>query len=162
MIEADSIVGDIVHVMDLFTSLVRFACATERIPTDRIIDGVDQTALMLVGETHGRRDQQADVPADQPVRGAGPEQSPHYPLRRHLHHPGALLVSIRQGTCKGHARFALVLGLPRPHNITGTGVKSQTVHRRVHSVDVAPTIAALLGMTPPGSAQGSPLEEVFH
>jgi arylsulfatase A-like enzyme len=27
-------------------------------------------------------------------------------------------------------------------------------------VDVAPTIAALLGMTPPGSAQGSPLAEV--
>jgi arylsulfatase len=56
MIEQDSIVGDIVHVADLFTSLARFGGATDKIPTDRIIDGVDQTALMLEGETHGRRD----------------------------------------------------------------------------------------------------------
>ena len=56
MIEADSIVGDIVHVADLFTSIARFGGATDKIPTDRVIDGVDQTALMLVGETHGRRD----------------------------------------------------------------------------------------------------------
>jgi len=56
MIEADSVAGDIVHVTDLFTSLARFGGATDQIPTDRIIDGVDQTALMLEGETHGRRD----------------------------------------------------------------------------------------------------------
>jgi len=56
MIEADSIVGDIVHVTDLFTSIARFADAMDEIPTDRIIDGVDQSALMLVGELHGRRD----------------------------------------------------------------------------------------------------------
>ena len=56
MIEADSIVGDIVHVADLFTSIATMANASDKIPTDRIIDGVDQTALMLEGETHGRRD----------------------------------------------------------------------------------------------------------
>jgi len=56
MIEADSIVGDIVHVTDLFTSIARFCGAIDKIPTDRVIDGVDQTALMLKGETHGRRD----------------------------------------------------------------------------------------------------------
>jgi predicted AlkP superfamily pyrophosphatase or phosphodiesterase len=44
----------------------------------------------------------------------------------------------------------------------GPGMQPQTVDRRVHPVDVAPTIAAFLGMTPPGSAQGSPLEEVFQ
>jgi len=44
----------------------------------------------------------------------------------------------------------------------GPGMQPQTVDRRVHPVDVAPTIAALLGMTPPGSAQGLPLEEVLH
>jgi predicted AlkP superfamily pyrophosphatase or phosphodiesterase len=44
----------------------------------------------------------------------------------------------------------------------GPGISSITVHRRVHPVDVAPTLAALLGMTPPGSAQGTPLEEVFQ
>ena len=56
MIAADSVVGDMVHVTDLFTSLARFAGATNKIPRDRLIDGLDQTGLMLLGETHGRRD----------------------------------------------------------------------------------------------------------
>jgi arylsulfatase len=56
MIESDSVAGDIVHVSDLFTTIARLGGATDKIPTDRIIDGVDQTALMLNGETHGRRD----------------------------------------------------------------------------------------------------------
>ncbi len=56
MIEADSVVGDMVHVSDLFTTLARVGGATDKIPTDRIIDGIDQTALWLEGETHGRRD----------------------------------------------------------------------------------------------------------
>jgi arylsulfatase len=56
MIEADSVVGDIIHVSDLFTTIARLAGATDQIPTDRIIDGIDQTTLMLEGETHGRRD----------------------------------------------------------------------------------------------------------
>ena len=47
MIEADSIVGDIIHVTDLFTTLARLAGAADKIPTDRLIDGVDQSALML-------------------------------------------------------------------------------------------------------------------
>ncbi len=56
MVEADSIVMDIVHTTDLFTTLARIGGATGEIPTDRLIDGVDQTALLLEGETHGRRD----------------------------------------------------------------------------------------------------------
>ena len=56
MIEADSIAGDIVHVTDLFTTFARLGGAKEKIPTDRIIDGIDQTALILNGDTHGRRD----------------------------------------------------------------------------------------------------------
>ena len=56
MIEKHAVVNDIVHVADLFTSIARLAGATDKIPTDRVIDGVDQSALMLEGETHGRRD----------------------------------------------------------------------------------------------------------
>ena len=56
MIEADSVVGDIVHVTDLFTTFARLGGATDEIPTDRVIDGIDQTTLMLQGETNGRRD----------------------------------------------------------------------------------------------------------
>jgi arylsulfatase A-like enzyme len=43
----------------------------------------------------------------------------------------------------------------------GSSIKTQTVHRLVHPVDVAPTLAAFLGMTPPGSALGIPLIEVL-
>ena len=56
MIEKDGLVGDIVHVTDLYTTLARFAGATDEIPTDRLVDGVDQSALLLLGDTHGRRD----------------------------------------------------------------------------------------------------------
>ena len=56
MIEADSVVGDIVHVTDLFSTIARLGGAAKNIPTDRIIDGIDQTSLLLNGETHGRRD----------------------------------------------------------------------------------------------------------
>ncbi len=56
MIEGDSVAGDIVHVSDLFTTIARLGGGTDEIPRDRIIDGIDQTALMLNGETHGRRD----------------------------------------------------------------------------------------------------------
>jgi arylsulfatase len=56
MIDEYDIVSDIVHVSDLFTSIARLGGAMDKIPRDRIIDGIDQTALMLEGETHGRRD----------------------------------------------------------------------------------------------------------
>ncbi|WP_422374575.1 sulfatase-like hydrolase/transferase [Roseibium sp.] len=55
-IEAGSAAGDIVHVSDLFTTLARIAGATAHIPRDRVIDGVDQTALLLEGEGNSRRD----------------------------------------------------------------------------------------------------------
>jgi arylsulfatase A-like enzyme len=55
-IEADSLVGDMTHVSDLYTTFARVAEATQHIPTDRIIDGVDQTALLVDGEGNGRRD----------------------------------------------------------------------------------------------------------
>ena len=56
VIEAGSAAGDIIHVTDLYTTFARLAQATEYIPRDRVIDGLDQTALLLEGEHHGRRD----------------------------------------------------------------------------------------------------------
>lgn len=55
-IKKGQIVGDIIHETDLFTTFVRLAGATEYVPTDRIIDGIDQTALLMNGDTHSRRD----------------------------------------------------------------------------------------------------------
>lgn len=56
VIEPGSAAGDIIHVSDLFTTFARIAGATDQIPRDRVIDGIDQTALLLNGEHHGRRD----------------------------------------------------------------------------------------------------------
>jgi arylsulfatase len=56
VIEPGQIVGDMIHEVDLFTTFARLAGATEYIPTDRIIDGIDQTELLMKGDTHGRRD----------------------------------------------------------------------------------------------------------
>jgi arylsulfatase len=55
MIEPGQDPDDILHVTDLFTTAARLAGATEKIPSDRITDGVDQTALFLLGEGHSRR-----------------------------------------------------------------------------------------------------------
>ena len=49
-------VGDIVHCTDLFTTFAHLGGAMDNIPTDRIIDGVDQTSLFLNGDTFSRRD----------------------------------------------------------------------------------------------------------
>ena len=56
VIEYGSIVGDMIHVTDLYTTFARLAGATDGIPRDRIVDGVDQLPLLLKGDTHGRRD----------------------------------------------------------------------------------------------------------
>ncbi len=56
IIKPGSTVEDIVHVSDLYTTFARIANAEDKIPTDRIIDGVDQTGVLLLGEEHGRRD----------------------------------------------------------------------------------------------------------
>jgi hypothetical protein len=49
-------VGDIIHETDLFTTFARLGGATQYVPTDRIIDGIDQTSLFLKGDTFSRRD----------------------------------------------------------------------------------------------------------
>ena len=56
VIEPEQIVGDIIHVTDLYTTFARLGGATAHIPTDRVVDGIDQTALLLNGDTHSRQD----------------------------------------------------------------------------------------------------------
>jgi len=56
MIDSGQLVGDIIHVTDLFTTFARLGGATKYIPTDRVIDGIDQTELLLEGDSHSRRD----------------------------------------------------------------------------------------------------------
>ena len=56
VIEPRQIVGDMIHEVDLHTTFTRLGGVLHRNPTDRVIDGIDQTALLLNGDTHGRRD----------------------------------------------------------------------------------------------------------
>lgn len=56
VIEAGSAAGDIIHVSDLYTTFARLGQATKFIPRDRVIDGVDQMALLLEGDGNSRRD----------------------------------------------------------------------------------------------------------
>ena len=48
-----------------------------------------------------------------------------------------------------------------PIIFSGPGISSGITYRRVQPADVAPTLAALMGMSPPASSQGSVLPEVF-
>ena len=56
VIEEGQLVGDIIHVTDLYTTFARLGGAMKHVPTDRVVDGIDQTALLMNGDTHGRRD----------------------------------------------------------------------------------------------------------
>ena len=56
VIQPKQIVGDIIHETDLYTTFARLGGATKHVPSDRIVDGLDQTALLFKGDTHGRRD----------------------------------------------------------------------------------------------------------
>ena len=55
-INPGQLVNDMIHESDLFTTFARLGGATDSIPRDRVIDGLDQTSLLLNGDTHGRRD----------------------------------------------------------------------------------------------------------
>ena len=56
VIEPGQLVGDMIHEVDLYTTFARLGGAKKNIPTDRIVDGLDQTALLMNGDTHSRRD----------------------------------------------------------------------------------------------------------
>jgi len=56
MIEAGQDPIDVVHVTDMFTTASSIAGVENEIPNDRVTDGVDQSALLLLGEGKSRRD----------------------------------------------------------------------------------------------------------
>jgi len=47
---------DMLHITDLFTTAARLGGALNKIPNNRVTDGVDQTPLLLLGEGYGRRE----------------------------------------------------------------------------------------------------------
>ncbi len=49
-----------------------------------------------------------------------------------------------------------------PIIFAGAGLTAKTVNRRVHTIDIAPTLSAYLGIKPPSGSQGNPLLEVLE
>jgi len=85
MIGEDTIANNIIHVSDLYTTLARLTGADSHIPRDRLVDGVDQSAAILIDETKGRRDHLIVYSIDSPkavikdhlkLNLPGPGQSP--------------------------------------------------------------------------------------
>ena len=56
VIEPGTVIGDMITVHDLYTTFARLGGGTDYIPRDRIIDGIDQTAMFLYGDGQSRRD----------------------------------------------------------------------------------------------------------
>ena len=56
MIEPGQEPMDLIQITDWFMTIARLAGGINEIPTDRVIDGIDQTGLLLLGEGKGRRD----------------------------------------------------------------------------------------------------------
>jgi len=48
-----------------------------------------------------------------------------------------------------------------PIVFAGMGLTAKQIDRRVHTIDIAPTLSAYLGIKPPSGAQGNPLIEVL-
>ncbi len=55
MIEPGQDPLDLIHVADMFTTAARLGGVMDKIPSDRVTDGIDQTSLLLNGERHSRR-----------------------------------------------------------------------------------------------------------
>ena len=56
MIEPNQDPLDLFQITDWFMTIIRLAGGMDEIPTDRVIDGIDQSGLLLLGEGKGRRD----------------------------------------------------------------------------------------------------------
>lgn len=56
MIEPGQDPMDLFHVTDWYTTFASIAGVKDKIPTDRVVDGLDQTALLFMGEDNGLRD----------------------------------------------------------------------------------------------------------
>ena len=56
VIAADTFAGDMIAAYDMYSTLATIAQADQYIPRDRVVDGLNQTSLLLNGDGYGRRD----------------------------------------------------------------------------------------------------------
>lgn len=102
MISAGQDPDDLVSVTDLYATAARIAGASQYIPTDRVIDGIDQTALFLDGEDNGRRDYI-------------------------FHYSGNRLAAVRMENMKLHILPGTAGGLPIWRSTTSPGIRQRNL-----------------------------------
>jgi predicted AlkP superfamily pyrophosphatase or phosphodiesterase len=108
----------------------------------------------------------ADAPLQRQIRNSfHPARSGHVHL---VQEQGWLLHSTQEAEKLGlKGDLAAIHGSPWTYDtyvpilVAGPGVPYQKVHRRVSPYDIAPTIAAYLGVKPPTGSVGEPLVEVL-
>jgi len=64
-------------------------------------------------------------------------------------------IGVMHGSPWGYDTFVPII-------FSGPGIAANTIYRRVHPVDVAPTLSAFFGMKPASSSSGEPLKEVLR
>ncbi|MDH3998045.1 MAG: sulfatase-like hydrolase/transferase [Desulfuromonadales bacterium] len=155
VIEADSAAGDIIHVSDLFTTFARLAQATEYIPRDRVIDGIDQTALLLKGEHHGRRDYvyiyenetlrsivKQEFKMHMPLPGVPGAAAPAYNLYRdpREEHPLIGIALWSGASFQDMAKRHMMTIKKYPHNTLGKGIPYEGIENlRPESIETVET-----------------------
>ena len=55
VIEPNQITGEVIHVTDMYTTAAKIGGAMDNLPTDRVIDGVEQSSMLMAG-SKSRRD----------------------------------------------------------------------------------------------------------
>jgi len=64
-------------------------------------------------------------------------------------------IGVMHGSPWGYDTFVPII-------FSGPGIAANTIYRRVHPIDVAPTLSAFFGMKPASSSSGEPLKEVLQ
>jgi predicted AlkP superfamily pyrophosphatase or phosphodiesterase len=64
-------------------------------------------------------------------------------------------IGVMHGSPWRYDTFVLII-------FSGPGIAANTIYRRVHPIDVAPTLSAFFGMKPASSSSGEPLKEVLQ
>ena len=64
-------------------------------------------------------------------------------------------IGVMHGSPWGYDTFVPII-------FSGPGIAANTIYRRVHPVDVAPTLSAFFGIKPASSSSGEPLKEVLR
>lgn len=107
------------------------------------IDKVWTSTELTATDTADPDDRMAELHRNSQVPGRAPNLRPQL-VSGHLYYPG-------QGTSHGtaHAYDTHV-----PLVLAGPGIAPGVIHQRVHTVDLAPTLAALIGLAPPEDVDG--------